>query len=325
MWNIPLVPERASTIAGKVDAIFYALTLLSLAFAVPIAVLIVYFAVKYRSGAKVDRTGAPHENMAIEMSWIVIPLGLALGTFTWSSLVFLEASRPPARSLPIYVVGKQWMWYIQHPTRQREINELHVPIGQPVRLIMSSQDVIHSFFVPAFRIKQDVLPGRYTETWFEATKTGEFHLHCAEYCGAQHATMGGRVVVMEPAQYQEWLSGGGGGEGTGQTDQPASLAATGEGLFQQFGCNGCHRPDGGGAGPSLVGIFGRPQPLQGGQTAVADEQYLRESILNPNARVVAGYQPIMPPYQGQISEDQLLALIEYIRSLGTNQQTGGQQ
>ena len=229
-------------------------------------------------------------------------------------------SRTPARAINIYVVGRQWMWKFQHPSGQREINELHVPLGQPIRLVMASQDVIHSFYVPAFRIKMDVIPGRYTETWFEATKTGEYHMHCTEYCGAQHATMGGRVVVMEPVQYQAWLSGASGREATGTTDEPASLAAAGEATFQQLGCSGCHRPDGGGAGPSLVGIFGQPQPLEGGQTAIADEQYIRESILRPNVQIVAGYQPIMPSYEGQISEEQLLQLIEYIRSQGTSGQ-----
>ena len=255
MWNVPLFPEQASTIAGKVDLLYAALVLLSAMFTVPVAVLIVYFAVKYRAGAKVDRTGQPHTDMRLEAAWIGIPLALSMGVFVWSSSLFLELSRPPAQSLNITVIGKQWMWKFQHPTGQREINELHVPLGQPIKLTMQSQDVIHSFYVPAFRIKQDVIPGRATETWFEATKTGEYHLHCTEYCGAQHATMGGRVVVMEPVHYQEWPSGGIGREGTGRTDEPESLGAGGQALFQQRGCSSCHRPAGTGAGPSLVGMF----------------------------------------------------------------------
>lgn len=325
MWNFPLLPDRASTMASKVDLLFWAMVALSAAFAIPISVLIVFFAVKYRAGAKVDRTSPPETNLKIELTWIIIPLCLALGAFTWSASLYLEQGVVPPRAIPIYVVGRQWMWKVQHPTGQREINEMHVPVGQPIRLILASEDVIHSFYVPAFRIKQDVIPDRYTETWFEATKTGEFHLYCAEYCGAQHAVMGGRIIVMEPVAYQEWLSGGAGREATGQTDQPQSLAAAGEAAFQQLGCNGCHRADGGGAGPSLVGIFGQPQPLEGGQTVVADEQYIRRSILQPQAEIVAGRQPIMPSYQGQISEDQLLQIIEYIRSLGATEQPGSQQ
>jgi cytochrome c oxidase subunit 2 len=325
MWNFPLLPEQASTIASKVDLLYWVMVLLSAAFAVPISILIVYFAVKYRAGARVDRTAPPETDVRIEMAWIVVPLCLAIGIFVWSASLYLEQGTIPPRAMPIYVVGRQWMWKVQHPTGQREINELHVPVGQPIRLILASEDVIHSFYVPAFRIKQDVLPQRYTETWFEATKTGEFHLHCAEYCGAQHAPMGGRVIVMEQGAYQEWLSGASGGEASGQTDAPGSLAVAGEAAFQQLGCSGCHRPDGGGPGPSLVGIFGQPQPLEGGQTVVANEQYIRNSILQPNDEIVAGYQPIMPSYQGQISEDQLQQIIEYIRGLGANEQPGNEQ
>lgn len=311
--------------ASKIDLLFWTMVALSAAFAVPISILIVFFAVRYRVGAKVNRSSPPEMNMKIELTWIVIPLCLALGIFTWSASLYLEQGVVPPRAIPIYVVGRQWMWKVQHPTGQREINELHVPVGQPIRLIMASEDVIHSFYVPAFRIKQDVIPNRYTETWFEATKTGEYHLFCAEYCGAQHAVMGGRVIVMEPVAYQQWLSGANGGDASAQSTEPESLAASGEAVFQQLGCTGCHRPDGGGAGPSLVGIFGQPQPLEGGQTVVPDAQYIRRSILQPGAEVVAGYQPIMPSYQGQISEDQLLQIIEYIRSLGATEQPGSQQ
>ena len=330
MWDFPLFPEQASTVAGKVDALYFALILLSAIFAVPISILIVYFAVKYRTGARVDRTHPPHASMKLELAWIVIPLALAMGIFVWASSLYLEISRPPARSLQIYVVGKQWMWKFQHPEGQREINELHVPVGQPIKLVMASQDVIHSFYVPAFRVKQDVIPGRYTEVWFEATTTGEYHLHCTEYCGAQHADMGGRVVVMDPGEYQAWLSGARGpGAVAGGPEEGVpsgrSMAATGEELFQQVGCSGCHRPDGGGVGPSLVGVFGQPQPLEGGQTVIADEEYIRNSILMPNDQIVAGYEPVMPSYEGQLGEEQLLQIIEYIKSLGTSQPQEDQQ
>jgi cytochrome c oxidase subunit 2 len=230
--------------------------------------------------------------------------------FVWGAMVFFHAQRPPRGAIEIYAVGKQWMWKFQHMDGQREINELHVPIGQPVKLTMISQDVIHSFFVPAFRVKQDVLPGRYTTVWFQATRTGRYHLFCAEYCGTQHSGMIGSVVVMEPAQYQAWLSGGG-GEG--------SLAQSGEKLFQDLACNTCHRSDSGARGPDLAGIFGSQVTLQAGQKLVADEAYIRESILNPQAKLVMGFQPIMPTFQGQVSEEGLMSLVAYIKSLQKGQ------
>ena len=323
MWDFPLLPEQASTIAGKLDLLFLVLVLISLAFAIPIAFLIVVFAIKYRRGNRVDRSNPLHESLKLELTWIVIPLVLALGAFTWSAILYIEMSRPPVASLPIYVVGRQWMWKFQHPGGQREINQLHVPVGRPIKLIMASQDVIHSMYVPAFRMKQDVIPGRYTETWFQATKTGEYHLYCTEYCGSYHSEMIGSVTVMDPVAYEEWLSAsarpGGGGA---LSDAPGTMAASGEQLFQDLGCSGCHRPDNAGRGPSLAGIFNQPQPLDNGQTAIADEEYLRESILRPGDKIVAGYDPIMPSYQGQIDEEQLLQIIEYIKGLdnsGTDQ------
>jgi cytochrome c oxidase subunit 2 len=228
----------------------------------------------------------------------------------WGAVVFFHAQRPPKGAIEIYAVGKQWMWKFQHMDGQREINELHVPIGQPVKLTMISQDVIHSFFVPAFRVKQDVLPGRYTTVWFQATKTGKYHLFCAEYCGTQHSGMIGSVVVMEPAQYQAWLAGGG-GEG--------SLAQSGEKLFQDLACNTCHRSDSGARGPDLAGVFGSQVTLQGGQKLAADEAYIRESILNPQAKLVMGFQPIMPTFQGQVSEEGLMQLVAYIKTLQKGQ------
>jgi cytochrome c oxidase subunit 2 len=209
------------------------------------------------------------------------------------------------------VVGKQWMWKLQHPTGQRELNELHVPVNRPVRLTMTSEDVIHSFYVPAFRIKADVVPGKYTSTWFEATKTGEYHLFCAEYCGTSHAVMGGRIVVMEPAEYERWLTGGASAE---------SLPAAGEALFARLACNTCHKSDGSGRGPSLVGKFGKTEKLASGETVAVDESYVRESILNPQAKITTGYPPIMPTFKGLVTEDQLLQLIAYIKSLKTDGQ-----
>src|SRR5207244_2780293 len=216
-------------------------------------------------------------------------------------------TRPPDDALEVYVVAKQWMWKLQHMEGQREINELHIPTGRAVRLRMTSEDVIHSFYVPAFRVKQDVLPGRYTQIWFNPTKPGKYHLFCAEYCGTKHSGMIGWVYVMDPPEYQAWLSGGS-GEG--------SLASRGDKLFQDLACTNCHKSDGTGRGPNLEGIFGKTVELEGGQRITVDEAYLRESILSPQAKIAAGYQPIMPTFQGLVTEDQLLQLIEYIKSTG---------
>jgi cytochrome c oxidase subunit II len=320
MGGFPLTPDQASTVAGPVDALFYTLVGLSLLFALPIALLIVYFAVKYRRGSRASRAGQTGTSVKLELAWMIIPAFLSLGIFGWAANVYFDMARPPAGAIDIYVVGKQWMWKFQHPEGQREINELHVPVGHPVKLLMASEDVIHSFYVPAFRIKQDVLPGRYTTIWFQATAAGEYHLFCAEYCGTDHAVMGGKVIVMEQSDYESWLSGGVAGAAP---QSPESLAASGQQLFTSLGCGGCHRMDGSGPGPSLAGVFGKPVPLQGDGTTTADEQYVRDSILTPQKQVVAGYQPIMPSFQGRVSEDQLAQLIAYIKSLGNQPGTRG--
>lgn len=314
MWSFPFSPEQASTISTQVDLFFWVLVALSLLFIIPIAGAIIYLAVKYRAGVDVDRTNPLETDIKLEMTWIIVPLALSLGVFAWSTLLYMDMIRPPENALQITIVGRQWMWKAQHPTGQSEINQLHVPIGQPVKLIMTSQDVIHSFFIPAFRVKQDVLPGRYTEMWFEPSKVGEYHLFCAEYCGAEHSLMGGSVIVMDAVAYQDWLTSG----GIAASASNQSPVAAGEGLFQQLGCVGCHNPNGGGAGPSLVGAFGNEQALEGGAVATVDENYVRESIIKPQAKIVAGYQPVMPSYQGQVSEEQIINLIEYIKSLGSN-------
>jgi cytochrome c oxidase subunit 2 len=310
----PLFPERASTMAGRVDALYFFLLAISVFFSALIAGLIVYFAVKYRRQSP-DGVGANiHGGLLLEVTWTVIPFLITMVVFVWGASVFFAMSTPPDETLNIYVVGKQWMWKFQHLDGQREINELHVPLGRAVKLIMTSEDVIHDVFVPAFRVKADVLPGRYTNIWFQATKPGRYHLFCAEYCGARHSGMTGTVVVMEPSEYQAWLSGG---------EAEGSLAAAGEKLFQDLACVTCHRADAQGRGPVLQGLFGKTVRLQSGETIVADESYLRESILHPNAKVTAGFQPIMPAFQGLISEDQLLQLIEYIKSLSTPTPGGG--
>ncbi len=304
--NFPLFPEQASSLAGDVDALYFFLIAVSGFFAVLISIAIIIFAVKYRR-QKPDQVGASiHGSTALEVAWSVVPLVIVLFIFGWSASVYLAISRPPRGAMDIYVVGKQWMWKIQHPEGRREINELHVPVGRPIRLTMGSEDVIHSFFVPAFRVKADVVPGRFTTLWFQATKPGRYHLFCTEYCGAQHSGMIGWIEVMEPAAFQAWLAGGA-GEGT--------LASSGEKLFQELACSTCHRPDSQGRGPVLDGLFGKTVELQGGGTVVADESYIRESIVNPQARILAGYQPLMPTFQGLISEEGLLQLVAYVKSL----------
>lgn len=306
MDGFPLFPDQASTMATRIDAIFYVLVSLSIFFALLVAGLVVYFGIRYRSSSKADRSNILHESLPLEFSWSFIPFLMAMGIFGWSAMIYFDIYSPPEDALEIYVIGKQWMWQIQHPLGKSEINQLHVPINQPVKLVMTSQDVIHSFFVPAFRIKQDVLPGRYTTMWFQATKTGEYHLFCAEYCGTDHSQMIGSVIAMEPQDYERWLSGGA---------ASVSMADAGAKLFEQNGCGSCHLAGGGGIGPSLVGIFGTEVPLEGGGTAVADEVYLRESILDPTAKVVAGYQPVMSSYEGILSEGNILQIVAYIKSL----------
>ena len=303
-----LFPEQASRLAPEIDALYSFLWWLTGFCTIAIAVSIVFFAVRYRHTSRIDR--GLHENArvrkTIEIAWIVIPLLISLMIFGWSAKIFFAQARPPAGALEIQVVGRQWMWKLQHPEGNAEINELHVPLGRAVRLNMISEDVIHSFFVPAFRVKYDVLPGRYTSIWFEPSKVGQYHLFCAEYCGAKHSRMVGRVVVMEPSDYQQWLAGG------PRTAPPAELGGL---LFEEMRCSNCHR--GGGLdsrGPPIDNLYGNPVALNDGRSVIADEAYLRESILRPAAKVVAGFQPIMPPFEGQIGEEGLLNLIAYIKS-----------
>jgi len=310
MWkNFPLFPEQASSLAGQVDGLYFFLVAVSAFFTLLIFVGIFVFAIKFRHS--VHAHPEPIEgSLPLELTWTLIPLGICMIFFAWGSLIYFQEGRAPRGAMEVYAVGKQWMWKFEHETGQREINQLHVPINRDVKMIMSSQDVIHSFFVPAFRIKADVLPGRYTTTWFHPTKLGTYHLFCAEYCGTQHSGMIGEVVVMDPSAYQAWLNSGG---------STGSLAASGQQLFQQLGCTTCHRSDTQGRGPDLAGVFGNPVPLEDGRTVVADENYVRESIVNPGAKVVSGFKPIMPTYQGQVSEENLDALVAYVKSLAQPQ------
>ena len=302
--NFPLWPDRASTAAGNVDALFIFLLIVSGLMTLLIFTAVIYFAARYRR-----QQGVPAEQIEgstpLELTWSIIPLGVFLAIFFWGAVVYFKGRTPPRDSTEVYVVAKQWMWKLEHAEGQREINELHVPVGRDVKLIMTSQDVIHSFFVPAFRMKQDVLPGRYTVAWFRATKPGVYHLFCAEYCGTQHSGMIGSIVVQEPAQYEAWMSGGSTGP----------LSATGEKIFAELGCITCHRSDTQGRGPNLQGVFGKPVLLEDGRTVTADENYVRESILDPGAKVVNGFKPVMPTFQGIVSEEQLNALVAYVKSL----------
>jgi cytochrome c oxidase subunit 2 len=292
--------------APRVDALYFFLLGLAVFFSLLIAGLITYYALKFRRRSPRAIGAQSHGNLVLELAWTVIPLMITMVIFDWGAGLYFAMSRPPDDALDIYVVGKQWMWKFQHLDGQREINELHVPVGRAIRLIATSEDVIHDWFVPAFRVKADVIPGRYVNIWFQATKPGRYHLFCAEYCGTKHSGMTGQVVVMEPADYQDWLSGGAG---------PGSLASAGEKLFNDLACNTCHRPDSQGRGPVLNGLFGKTVSLVGGGMLTADEGYIRESILNPSAKITAGFQPIMPTFQGLVTEEQLLELVEYVKSL----------
>jgi cytochrome c oxidase subunit II len=307
MWqNIPLWPERASSYANNVDALYIFLIAVTGFFTLLVFALVAFFALKYRQRPGREATQI-EGSLALEATWTLIPFGLFMIMFVWGASVYMNEAQPPKNAMDVFVVGKQWMWKLQHPEGVREINQLHVPVGRDVRLTMISQDVIHSFFVPAFRIKTDVLPGRYTTLWFHPIKTGTFHLFCAEYCGTNHSAMIGQIIVMEPAEYAAWLAKG---------SNEGSMAINGQQLFSELGCGTCHRSDTQGRGPDLAGIYGKPVMLDSGSTVMADDNYIRESILNPGSKVTAGFKPIMPTFSGLVSEEQLLSLISYVKSLG---------
>jgi cytochrome c oxidase subunit 2 len=314
MWKTsPLFPEAASTSAPGVDALYFFLVAVSAVMTVLIYAAIFWFAIKYRRRAGQGMPAPFHGLLSLEIVWSVIPLLFCFAFFGWGAVQFFKDRRPPESAIDIYVTGKQWMWKVQHPEGVREINELHVPSGRPVRLIMATEDVIHSFYIPAFRQKQDVVPGKINTMWFTATKPGKYHLFCAEYCGNQHSGMIGSVYVMDPVEYESWLTVGA-AEG--------SMSSRGEKLFQQYGCASCHREDRQGRGPMLRNLFGQQVRLQGGGVVLADESYIRESILNPRAHIVEGFEPLMPAFQGQISEEGLLQIIAYIKSLAVEAQPG---
>ena len=312
---IPFIPEAASTFARRVDALYFYLTGVTLFFTVLISVVVAFFVIKYRRRTLYETPRPVAGSLKLETIWTVIPFLIAMSMFAWGTSVYFTQYRMPTTAMEITVVGKQWMWKFQHPTGQREINELHVPVGRKIKLVMTTEDVIHSFFVPAFRTKSDVVPGRYTTLWFEATKPGRYHLFCAEYCGMNHSGMGGWVEVMDSRDFDDWLSG--------NANQQSPVAAGQQLYAATLGCASCHGQNGeGGRGPALTGLFGSKVLLEDNQSVMADEGYIRESILHPQAQMVAGYQPIMPTFAGQVSEEQLLQLISYIKSLSPNRTQG---
>jgi cytochrome c oxidase subunit 2 len=307
--SFPFVPESASTISGDVDALYFYISGVTVFFVLLISAVIIFFVIRYRRRNPFEIPRPIEGSTKLETLWSVIPLLIAMTIFFWGAKVYFAQYRPAKNAIDIYVVGKQWMWKFQHATGQREINELHIPVGRKIKLIMTTEDVIHDVFVPAFRTKVDVVPGKYTTEWFEATKPGKYHFFCAEYCGMNHSGMGGYIVVMEPSEYEDWLSGNAG---------QASPAAAGRGLFESLGCASCHGANAeGGRGPSLIGLYGSKVVLNNNQSVTADEGYFRESILNPQAKIVTGFGPIMPSFQGQVSEEQLLQVVAYLKSLST--------
>ncbi len=304
---VPLFPEQASTFSWQVDALYMYLIAISIVFSVLIVAAIFIFSLKFREKEKYATPPEIHGSIALETIWSIIPFAISMTIFLGGAIVYYNQYRIPTEAMEVFVVGKQWMWKLQHQTGHREINELHVPVGTKVKLTMTTEDVVHSFSVPAFRTKADVVPGRYTYLWFEATKPGKYELFCAEYCGLNHSGMIGYVYVMEKNDFANWLSG----TTAGQTPVEA-----GRDLFQnKLGCASCHTGGDQQRGAKLEGIFNHDVKLVGGQTVKADEAYIRNSILNPGSQVVEGYQPIMPSFKGQVTEEQLGALVAYIKSL----------
>jgi cytochrome c oxidase subunit II len=304
--DIPLFPPTASAQAGQIDALYWFLIAVSSVMTLLIFACIIVFAWKYRRREGVEPVQI-EGSTKLELTWSILPFLIMLIMFAWGAQLYFAAQQPPNNAMEVFVTGKQWMWKMQYPDGGREINELHVPVGQPVKLTMASEDVIHSFSIPAFRVRHDVIPGRYNSLWFTATKPGRYHIFCTEYCGNLHAGMIGWVDVLDQRAYANWSSGGG---------TQGTLAEQGEKLFQQFGCSTCHLLDQQGRCPMLRGLYNKPVQLNDGRTVLADDAYIRESILDPNAKVVSGFEPnVMPEFKGQVSEENVIQLIAFIKSL----------
>jgi len=310
---IPIQPPAASSIAEGVDKLYFVLSGITVFFTVLIFSIIFVFMIKYRRRSEDELTVETHTPLIVELTWTIIPSLICAVLFVWSAALYVRNARPPQSSTEVFVIGKQWMWHLQHSEGPREINELHVPVGAPVKLTMISQDVIHDFYIPAFRVKKDVLPGRYSSLWFQPTETGTYHLFCAQYCGTNHSEMIGWVYVMSPTDYAAWLAGG---------EKTESLAQQGERLFTQFGCNGCHTGEAGAEAPSLAGLYGKPQRLANGETRVVDESLISQAIWVPSSVHLPNYKANMPTYQGQVDADQMVRLIAYVKSLSSEERNG---
>jgi cytochrome c oxidase subunit 2 len=307
MWeHLPLFPQAASSYAQRVDQLYLALIGFSLIFSVGIFCAILYLAIRYRRRSPEDVAASRPDPRRLELAWTIVPFVLAMGLLAWGVDLFWESQTPARDPLEIAVVAKQWMWKVRHASGAREIDSLHLPVGRPVRLTLATEDVIHSFFVPAFRVKQDVVPGRYVTLNVEPNRVGEYHLFCAEYCGTSHPRMIGTVTVMAPADFESWLRS----KATAETPLTA-----GRRHFESLGCRTCHGDRSTERGPALAGLFGRPVKLGNGRMEVADESYLRESIVEPGKKLVAGFRPLMPPYRGRLSEEDLFELVSYLTSL----------
>jgi cytochrome c oxidase subunit II len=308
LTEFALFPPQASAIAPYMDAFYFFLLLISLVGLVLVGLMVGTFSIMFRKEKNPQATHIEGSTL-LEATWTIIPLALFMVCFVWGALLYFRIYNPPTNAMNIYIVGKQWMWKAEHPGGQHEINALHIPVGRNVQLTMISQDVFHSFSIPAFRVKREVIPGRYSTVWFRATQPGTYHLFCTQYCGTLHSSMIGDIVAMSPDDYEKWTAGSTSGQ---------SLAQNGERLYASLGCNSCHSGTAGARGPNLAGIYRSKVTLEGGRTVTADDEFLRGSILNPTTHAMAGYAPIMPTYQGQVSEEGLIDLVEYIKGLNNN-------
>jgi cytochrome c oxidase subunit II len=328
MNELPFAPPAASTFAEEVDKLFFVLVALTIFFTVAVGVVMTYFTIKYRRGNNVDRSRPVSHNTQLEIAWSVGPLILALGVFVWSTKLFAVAYAAPVNAKEVFVIGKQWMWHLQHANGIRENNELHIPVGEPVKLTMIAQDVIHAFYVPEFRMQRQVEPGHYSTIWFTPTKPGKYHMYCNMYCGTQHSEMGGWVYVMSKPDYQAWVASGGAKpanpNGITAPTGGLNLAQTGAALYQQYECASCHNANGvkRGRGPSLVGVYGKMRQLANGKVVKADDAYLRNVVYYPNEYPLAGWPQGMPSYKGILTEDQIIAINAYIKTLATEYNVG---
>jgi cytochrome c oxidase subunit 2 len=314
-YSLALWPAAASLSAVATDRLIWLFTLLTLLLVFPIFCGIAWFAVRYRDGRKINRALRDDRDRLLELGWMLIPFALTLIFFAWGAQIFIFHRNPPGNATQIEAIGKQWMWKFEHPGGQAEINDLHVPTGEPILINMISQDVIHSLYLPALRIQMETLPGRYTQLWFKADRPGTYRLYCSEFCGTDHSNMAGLLTIMTPSDYALWLT---------QAGSSGSIAAQGKRLFLSYGCDGCHGGNGTVRAPSLAGLYDAPVPLEAGGTVLADDAYLRDKILHPDTHKIAGYKQVMPSYQGIIPEDEMLRLIAYIRSLATEPNAMGQ-